>query len=138
MSLYTMFKANESREKDDGIVLDYGTAKIRVRRAGGSNRKFSDLLTKKLRPYKRQLENETLDPDTGTRVMAEVYAEAIVTGWEGVTDSADKPLPFTRDNCVKLFLDLPDLFRDVQEQAQKLANFREEEIEADTKNSLMS
>lgn len=134
MSLYKLFKSNETREKEEGILLDYGTAKIRIRRAGGSNRKYAELLSKKLRPYKRQIENETLDPDTGIRVMAEVYADSVILGWEGVTDSENKVLPFTRDNCVKLMLDLPDLFRDIQEQAQKFANFRDEEIEEDRKN----
>lgn len=133
-SLYAMFKSNESREKEEGICLDYGEAKIRVRRAGGSNRRYSDLVSKKLRPFKRQLENESLDPDTGSRIMAEVYAESVLIGWEGVKDADGNPIAFSRENAVKLLTDLPELFRDIQEQSQRLANFRDEEIEEDRKN----
>ncbi|MFZ4857906.1 MAG: hypothetical protein ACOYL3_16070 [Desulfuromonadaceae bacterium] len=134
MSLYSMFKTSDRREKEEGVVLDYGTAKIRIARAGGSNRRYSDLLTKKLRPFKRQLENETMDPDAGTRVMAEVYADTVILGWEGVQNAEGKNLDFNRDNVIKIMTDLPDLFRDIQEQALKMANFREAELDDDRKN----
>jgi len=54
----------------------------------------------------------------------EAYAEAVILGWDGVAGPDGAPLPFTRENAVKLMLDLPDLFRDVQEQATKAALFR--------------
>jgi len=66
--------------------------------------------------------------------MAEVYAETVLLGWTGVADENGTPLPFTKENCVKLLTDLPDLFRDIQEQAQRVANFRAADLEADAKN----
>lgn len=133
MSIYS-FKTNKAAETEKGIVLDYGAEKIRVLRAGRSNRKYSELLSKRMRPHQRQISDNTLDPDTAEKIMTEVYADSIIIGWEGVCYPNGDPMPYTRDNVIRLLLDLPDLFADIQEQAQKLSNFREEEIEADRKN----
>ena len=41
---------------------------------------------------------------------------------------------FSKENAVKLFSDLPDLFRDVQNQAAAISNFRAEVTEDTIKN----
>jgi hypothetical protein len=58
----------------------------------------------------------------------------VVLGWENVTDSTGKVLPFSYENCLKVFNDLPDLFKDIQEQAQRSALFRAELLERDAGN----
>lgn len=134
MNLYQTFKTNDEMEKQ-GIDLAYGPeCTIKIARAGGSNQRFGKLLGDKLKPYRRQIDNGTMDDAVATRIMAEVYAETVILGWTGVTDEAGNHLPFNKENCVKLFIDLPDLFRDVQEQAQRVANFRAADLEADAKN----
>ena len=135
MNPYAMFKTNAAAEADQGIALDYGSFSIRIVRAGGSNKRYGQELTRRLKPYRRQIDNETLDNAVAEKVMAGLYADTVVIGWDGVTDETDASLPFTRDNCIKLFTDLPELFRDVQEQAGKVGNFRLEEQEDDAKNS---
>ena len=40
----------------------------------------------------------------------------------------------TRDEMIKQFTDLPDLFKDIQEQAGKVSLFRSAELEEDAKN----
>ena len=64
----------------------------------------------------------------------ELYADTLIIGWSGVTDEAGNPLPFNRDNVVKLLTDLPELANDIQAQAVLVSNFRAEEREADAKN----
>ncbi|MGQ0664604.1 MAG: hypothetical protein ACT4P2_13710 [Pseudomonadota bacterium] len=119
----------------EGIVLDYGDFKITIARAGGANRKFGKALDAKLKPHRRQIELGTLDDKLATRLMAEAYAEAVVRGWSGMTDADGHPLPFSRENAVQLLSDLPDLFRDVQEQASRIALFRRQSLEDSEKNS---
>ena len=46
------------------------------------------------------------------RIVKEVYAETVVIGWENVEDADSNPMDFTVPNCVKLFEDLPDLFKE--------------------------
>jgi len=135
MNPYQMFKTNTAAEADQGIALDYGSFSLRIVRAGGANKRYGQELTRRLKPHRRQIDNDTLDNAVAEKIMAELYADTIVLGWDGVTDADGKELPFSKANCVKLFTDLPDLFRDVQEQAAKVGNFRTEERADDAKNS---
>lgn len=130
---YSVFKTDKTLERE-GIVLDYGDFKIKIARAGGANIAFQRALAEKVRPYRRQIDAGTLPDDVAEKLFLEVYAESVVLGWEGVTDENGEPLPFTKENAVKLFSDLPDLFRDVQNQAASIANFRAEVTENTAKN----
>lgn len=134
MSFYKKFKASE-RHETGGVWLDYGdSGKILVARAGGGNRKYIREIEKLSRKYRRQLQLDMLPEPTARKLFIEIFARSIVLGWEGVTNEAGEPMACTPENVVKLFTDLPDLFRDVQEQAGNLALFREEIDEEDAKN----
>lgn len=149
MSLYSQFQTDKNVEKD-GVVLEYGKTadgrviSIRIARAGGANSRYSKLLEAATKPYRRQLQNETMDNDIAEGITQKVYAQAVVLGWENVEfpvlDENDKPTgkfeeaKFTVDNCVKLFKDLPDLWNDIQNQATRAALFRQDILEADAKN----
>jgi hypothetical protein len=117
-----------------GIDLDYGDFAIRIARAGGGNQKYIKLLGERMKPHRRKIENGTLDNAAAERLLAEVYADSVIVGWTHVTDADGKPMEFTRAACVKLLLDLPELFRDIQDQAGRVANFRKAEIEADARD----
>ncbi len=139
MSLYKNFKTDGNVEKL-GVVLEYGNnskgkpMSIRIARAGGNNTKFSKTVEFKTRPYRRQLQNETLEQEVSDRILREVYAEAVILGWDNVEDEAGKEMAFTKENVIKLLTDLPELFKDIQEQSQKTALFRAELLENDSGN----
>jgi hypothetical protein len=134
MSFYKQFGTSEDLEVN-GIWLDYGDAgRIKIARAGGANRRFATVLERKTRPYRRALDNGTIDPKVIERVMAEVFAETVILGWEDVIGRDGEPLPYTFDNVVQLLLDLPDLFLDIQAQAQRAALFLQANLEAAAKN----
>ena len=139
MSLYTQFETDREIEKT-GIVLDYGfnskkqPIQIRIARAGGANERYSKLLELRTKPYRRQIQNETLENAVAEKITKEVYAQTVVLGWTGVEDRNGNEMPFTQENCVKLFTDLPDLWSDVQSQSTRASLFRAEILEADAKN----
>ena len=139
MSLYKQFKTDKNVEKE-GIVLNYGKnskgedIEIRIARAGGANVQYAKLLEAKTKPYRRQIQNETLDNEVAEKITKEVYAKAVVMGWIGVEDENGKPLEFSSENCIKLFDDLPDLWMDIQQQSTKAALFRADILEQDAKN----
>lgn len=150
---YELFKTNDELE-NQGVSLNYGSFKIVIARAGGSNKKYTKIFEAKIRPYRRAIQAGTLDDATDKRVMAEVYADAVVLGWakidrekqpdgnyvdkvtNGVIPGPDgQDMPFTKANVIKLFTDLPDLFSDVIQQANSVSLFKdEEEAETDAKN----
>lgn len=151
MSLYSQFKTDTKLEKD-GILLEYGENSkgkpicIRIARAGGSNERFNKRLEAASKPYRRQIQTETIATETIAKMIRQVYAETVVLGWENVElivkDNDGNPVEpeqyeermFTVPNCLELFNDLPDLFLDIQEQAQRAALFRTEIREADAGN----
>lgn len=149
MSLYSQFQTDKNVEKE-GVVLEYGKTKdgrtisLRIARAGGANTRYSKLLEAATKPYRRQLQNETMDNEVAEALTKKVYAQAVVLGWENVEfpvlDKGGKmtgefeEAEFTVDNCVKLFNDLPDLWLDIQQQAARAALFRQDILEADAKN----
>jgi hypothetical protein len=149
MSLYKQFKTDNALEKD-GILLEYGENSrgkpicIRVARAGGANNAYVKRMEARVKPYRRQIQNETMELAMVERIVKEVYAETVILGWENVEfpvlDAQGNPtdefeeLPYTTKNCIRLFNDLPDLFNDIQEQAQRAVLFRAEVREVDKKN----
>lgn len=151
-SPYEQFETDENLERD-GIVLDYGAYAVKIARSGGSNQRFIKLLEARQKPYRRQIQNETLDEGIARKMLAGVFAEAVILDWgrrekneAGSYD--DQPiiwgsfpgrggiaLPYTRDNVVKVLTDIPDFFGDIREQAAKAALFRKQEIEEVAGNS---
>ncbi len=139
MSLYKQFATDKNVERD-GVVLSYGKnsknkdIEIRIARAGGANIRYTKLLEAAVKPYRRQLQNETMDNGVAEDITMRVYAQSVVLGWEGVEDEKGNDMEFTVENCMKLFKDLPDLWADIQSQATRAALFRQDILEADAKN----
>lgn len=135
MSLYKTYATDKNLESGAGVKLEYPDGvSLTIHRAGGSNRKFLQSMDAKIKPHRRQIQLGTIDRDLSDKLIAEVYAESVIKGWSGVTDENGNDLPFTKQNVVKLLLDLPDLFNDIKAQADTLANFRKEELEEEAKN----
>ena len=137
-SPYNMFSTDKELETGKGVTIDYGAFKFVIHRAGGANRTYQTALAAKSAPYRRQMSAGTLSDDISTKIMAEVYADTIIKGWDGITDAKGKKIPFTRENVIKLLTDLPELFNAISDEANRLANFRKEELEAEEKNSVKS
>ena len=140
MSLYTLFKTNESFETD-GVWIEYGQneagdpIRIKIARAGGQNVTFNKALEKASRPYKKAIQMGTLDNKSADNIYKEVFAETVVLDWMNIEDAKGKPIEFKKENVLKLFGDLPDLFADLREQATDISIFREEVMEEDLGNS---
>lgn len=133
-SPYDLFKNNEELEAGAGVTIEYPGFSITIHRAGGSNKRFAQILNAKMKPYRHQFERGMLADDTSRRILLEAYAEGVVIGWKNVKDADGNDMAFTKENVVKLFDDLPDLFSDIKQQAENAALFREEQEKADEKN----
>jgi len=138
-SLYQTFKTDKNLETA-GVDLSYGENSkgeemlITIARAGGSNKAFQKAMAAKTRPLRRQIETNTASEDVLNKIVVEVYAETVVLGWKGIEDEKGNDLPFSKENVIKLFTDLPDLFTDVRGQAQEISIFRAEIMEGVAKN----
>ncbi len=131
-SIYKLFGTDPDLERN-GFALEYGDATFIIARAGGANKKFTTAVERKMRPYRSAIQSGTMDTDTATKLLAECYADAVILAWDGVSDANGDALDFTKENIVKVLLDLPDLFNDIQEQSQRVANYIEAGAEEDAK-----
>lgn len=139
-SPYAMFKTDGEAEKS-GIKLNYGPFWIFVARSGGANKRFQRLLEAKMKPYRRAIQTETIDEKVAEALLRDAFVDGCVLGWgsekfgegkiEGETGDA---VEFSKESCVKLFTDLPELYKDVQEQAGKVSLFRATSVEEDAGN----
>jgi len=130
-----LFGTSKDLEAGRGVEIEYpGGVKFLIHRAGGSNKKFQSVFEAKFKPHRRQHEMGVLAENIAEKIMLEAYSEAIVVGWEGVELEKGKPLEFTPENCVKVLSKYPDLFLDLQKQANDISVFKQEEEETDTKN----
>ncbi len=141
-ALHKAFNSNKDLEKS-GILLQYGEVvrdgkkvpvTITIARAGGSNTRFDKVFEVKTKPYKRLIQSDALDKEVSKKIMREVYAETVILGWENVQNNEDEFLPFNKENVITILTELPDLFDDIAAQASKASLFRDEIIEADSKN----
>lgn len=133
-SPYDLFDTDDNLETGAGVALDYPGFSITIHRAGGANKKFSRVLTEKFKPHRRKHESGVLEEDIANRILAEAFAETVIIGWKDVKGRDGKPLSFTKTNCIKLLIDLPELFKDIQEQASNFATFKQEVEEIEEKN----
>lgn len=139
MNLYKVFKTDKVLEQQ-GILVEYGTNSkeqpitFRVARAGGANASYNRQIEVKLKPYRKQIQTDSLERSILDRVVKDAFVEYVVLGWDGVEDEAGNPLPYSKENASKLFTDLPDLYADIQEQSLKWVLFRQDVNEGDAKN----
>jgi len=132
-SPYAQFKTDSKVEKK-GITLDFGSFAIRIARAGGANKAYAKALMKHVKPYRKAFQAGTLDAKTQSEIMAKVYADSVVLDWVNVMDAEGNEMPFSHENVVKLFTDLPELFQQVIADAENYRNFKEVEAEDIAKN----
>jgi len=134
MSLYGSYKTDATVE-NEGAWFPYGDGVcIRLARAGGANKNFLRCAEVFSNKYRAQLNRKQLPNDVALDAIIELYADAVVIAWEGVTDENGDDLVCTKSNVIKVLTDLPDLFAQVQEDATEREAFKEFIKEADSKN----
>ena len=142
MSMYKTF-ATESDFEINGISLDYGSFRVKIARAGGKNKRFAKVLEAKAKPFRRAIQTEMMDQEQGLELLRQVYAEAVILNWETLVDGEWKVgiegpdgdlLAFSKENIVMTLKNLPDLFQDIKDAADKAALFRQVVADADLGN----
>ena len=139
MSLFAQFKTDEQKEKDGALITyapnnDGTIPTFRILRRSASNQRYVKALERESAPYRRLLDLGVLDPVSQEHILRRVFCSSILVGWKYVVNEKGEDIPFSFDAAMKLFEQLPDLYYDLAEQAGKVASFRLESQESDTKN----
>ncbi len=130
MNMYSAFGTSQDLEVN-GVTLDFGVCKFKVRRSGGGNRAFQVSLSSKLRPHRRAVEAGTMDESVAQRIYMDVFFETVVISWENVTDRNGSVLPYNRENFTRVMTDLPDLWEALRRECDNMRNFQMEQAEAE-------
>ncbi len=146
MGLYDNYRTDEELEKQ-GVVLDFGEYRIRIARAGGANLKFARVFEALTKPVRRAIQNESLSEEKAKEIAHKSYAEAVVLGWDTPVEENGqivyKPfiygpdgeeIPFSKENLLKVFNDLPDFYATIKSEAERVSNFRREAQKAEAGN----
>jgi len=142
MSMYDIFETDEDLE-NTGVWLDYGDFRLKIASAGQGNKKYVRYAEKALKPVRRAMQAGAVSNERSLAIMSDIFAKTIVLAWEIKSEEGWKPgieardgsvLPFNYENVLATFEALPNLFMDVQEQAQSISNFRKAEREEDSGN----
>lgn len=141
--LFSMFGSDKNLEtKGKWIVYgpDETATGFLVGRAGGANTKYTKLLTEKLRPYQRLIQQNARKPTTEvldivTKMQKEAFIEACLFDWKNVALERNGPtVPLTKENAQKLFDQFPDLFTDLMSQADNVQTFQLDSLEDEAGN----
>lgn len=113
----------------EGVDLHLGgDAYITVARAGGANTRYDAAVRRLYKPHRRMLDTGSPQAEEmAEKLFMQAHAEAVVLGWRGI-ELDGKELPFTRENVLLLFNELPEIWRIVREEAARFANFTVEEV----------
>lgn len=129
-TLYSAFGTVKQYE-EEGVTLDLGVAKFKIRRSGGGNRRYAIVLASKLRPHRRALDAGVLSEEISKNIMMETYFETVVIDWDGVTDESGNVLAYNLENFKKVMSDLPDLWSLIMRESDNIRNFQAEEASED-------
>jgi hypothetical protein len=139
-SLFQNFKMDTVKELE-GVEIPFAPNKdgsvptFKISRITPSNHKYTKMMERETKPYRRQIELKTLDDMLAQHIAMKVFVYSILQGWSNVHDANDTPISFSPENAMLLFEQLPDLYQELNSQANNAALFRLEEIELAAKNS---
>lgn len=143
MSLSKLFKTDPKIEAS-GVEVQYGKQVFLVARSGGANTAYKKELTRVLKPLRRAIDTETITDEELQPKLIETFAKkAILDAWvenedgsrsKGIDlDGSGELLAFSVESLVKIFTELPDLYRDLQQKSSNSKLFLED-LEAAAKN----
>lgn len=139
-SLHKQFKMNTVKEHDGVSVSPAGANEdgtvptFVLARMGPMNKRYQKTLERVTQPFKRQLELQTIDPKKADELVMQVFVNSILMSWTDVQNEKGEAIAFNADNAIQLFVQLPDLYFELQKAAQNAALYRLDEIEESAKN----
>lgn len=145
MSIFKSFKTDQLLESD-GVLIDYQDFRLRLRRAGGSNKLYGKALEKAMAPWrKKDIDRE--DVSVRRELWLSIFIEAcyVEHSWEtkvgnefvrGIETESGEIVPASKQAVQDVLRLLPDLSSALQAEASDLDHFlakKTEEVVDDLK-----
>lgn len=146
MGLFQQFAMDRKAEAEGIWIQTDESTQFRIARRGRNNKRWRQMLDAETKPYQAQIKSETLDPEVDNRISTKVFAHTLLLDWRGVKDDKYRvfaaeehdgdngTVKYTPERGIRLLTALPELYDLLSENAGKAANYRELQIEEDSKN----
>lgn len=119
--------------EEDGVWLPYrGGSQVRIASIG--SRKFQTYKTALEKPYRRQIQMDTLDDKITTDLLCKAMARCVLLDWKGF-ERDGKPLRYSEKAACDLMTESRAFRNDVAAMAMEEESFKREYVETATKNS---
>lgn len=144
--MYEQFNVDKNVEKSGIWYQPSPGFQVLLARAGGSNRKYSALVEKLLKPHRRAIRNDKADSKIIAKLLKEAFSKTVILGWQVLNDKDEfvdgianpddinEILPVTSENILMVIDRFDDLYMDIKEIAESASVFLKEDLEADSKN----
>lgn len=124
-NLDNLFKTDATLEKN-GVWFDLNQKTgFLIRPFKGTNPRIKAAMAKYYKPFARQIENDALDMDKQREININLFMDVCLVDWKGVEIDA-KDVKYSRDEGLKLFTALPELFDTLWKHAQDYKNYKED------------
>jgi hypothetical protein len=130
-SVYDLYETVADAEST-GAWIDIGPARFKLARTGGANENFMKTASKRLKPFQAALEN--LPKKAADELAIGIFIDTILMDWDGVKGRDGVVIPFSKEAAKALLKDLPNLLTALQQEANKMSNFTQANLEAAAKN----
>lgn len=135
MNIYKHYQTNDTAHLGTWTKWGSDGAAFKIARASGhDNPKFKNAMERTLRRYKNEIRLEVLPEEVSAEATYEVFADTIVLDWRGIQDENGGDLPYTRENVIRLFREIPELFDEIKTFAVDRQQFQDALMETDAKN----
>jgi hypothetical protein len=138
-NLHKRYKTDVVKEQN-GIPVEFDAnddgsiPKFYIARMGGGNEEYLKAFERETKPHRRQMELGTLNPNVDREIYRKIFVSAVLKGWENVQNEKGELIPYTEENALALLRELPDLQKELSQQAANIDNFRQEALQAEAKN----
>jgi len=128
MDFKKLFGTNKSKEHEGAWVPIGGGVEVKVKRAGMGNKPFEFERSKMFRPFHKQIQSGTIDPDILRDINIALFSRHIIVDWKGVTEDGVK-VPFSVEKFKEYANLCPDFLHEVIVAASEQQNFQDAEDE---------
>lgn len=126
-NLHKIFSTSKKHETEGiWIQVDENVAFLCKRYGGENSSTIQKAIAKYHKPFASAIERNALSVEKSKEILVKIFVDSCVLDWKNITDDNGKDIPFTKEKCIELFLDLPELYLIVSDNAAKVENFKED------------
>ena len=126
-NLDSIFKLDD-KAIEDGIDFFLGDIVFKIRYFNPRSHRVKAAMAKYYKPHARQVELGTLPAEKEREIQINLFLDICLVKWDGLVDDKMAPIPYSRENALKVFDRLPELFDTLWRYANDFSSFKEQEV----------